>query len=382
MMGRRQALFAAIAVAFFTAPVVAGVLGVEAERIENRRFASGPRLSQGWDAFGQTTRYFTDRMPLRAQAIRANTLIWTDVFGTDPAYARQQSLAADEALPFAGAIEENARAKPRRDGGVSGQATASGGRRGWLFLTDELRQACDTTPSDDVILQRWGELVQALRARDLGTTLFVTPHKSSIYPEYLPDKYPFDHCALPRKEEFWNTVSNDGPPLDIQELRTTVLGLKKRAGDELFELLDTHWTTLAALSLVDATLAAVGDDIRVERSEVVRQGEVSYTGDLSVLRGNPKGLTHAEYGIRRARGAPRIPGRTLLICDSFAYRWIRLFEPYFEYISYAEVYSSPEAILEDIAEADRVIIEANELTMRTMAGLARSLTRGLQEKAP
>ncbi len=67
--------FALLAIAFFAAPVALRAVGVHANAFENRRLAEAPKLSQGWEVFQQATRFLTDRMPLREQAVRANTIV-------------------------------------------------------------------------------------------------------------------------------------------------------------------------------------------------------------------------------------------------------------------------------------------------------------------
>ena len=57
--------FAVLAIGFFAAPIILRGVGVTATAFENRRLADAPQLSQGWDGFQQTSRFLTDRLPLR-----------------------------------------------------------------------------------------------------------------------------------------------------------------------------------------------------------------------------------------------------------------------------------------------------------------------------
>jgi alginate O-acetyltransferase complex protein AlgJ len=371
-MGHKVAIrvvFAILAIAFFAAPVALRALGVTAEQFENRRLADPPELSQGWGAFQQTSQYLIDRMPLRAQAVRANTRIWTDVFGTDPPYGRDTALAGDKALPFAGALEDDDGDLriPEEQGDLQGPARAETGKRGWLYNSAEFEFACASKPTNRQVVQRWSELVRAIRASGRETALFVAPHKASVYPEYLPDEYPSDHCALEAKERFWSALSKAGRGTGVRELRSELVRLKAHVGDGLFELLDMHWTTLGALTLVDAALDAVGGDVRLEPEEIVERGLVPYEGDLSAATGDPETAKHMEYGIDRAPDAPVVPGRTLLLCDSFAYRWMRLFKPYFEQVRYVPWYHPASEIVGEIERSDRVIVEANETFIKSQA---------------
>jgi hypothetical protein len=377
-------LVAVLAVGFFAAPIAARVVGVEAEQFENRRFAEAPRLSQGWDAFQQATRFLVDRMPLRAQAVRTNTTIWADVFGSDPRYGGETALAADQALPFAGAIEDDDRnVRVNEDGGaLQGPATAKTGREGWLYLSEEFEQACDDTVSNELVLQRWGRLIQGFRNAGYPTELFVAPYKASVYPEHLAAEYPYDHCALKEKERFWRLLAREGPGLGIRELRSPLVRLKANAGDGLFMRTDTHWTTLGALVMVDAALDSLGEGVELEPSEIVDRGPVRYRGNLSQAGASSESAVRDEYGIERHPDAPRVPGRTLLICDSFAYLWMRLFRPYFEDVRYISWVEDEHKIARAIRRSDTVILEATEVLMKVQARdgeKALSVPRALAE---
>jgi alginate O-acetyltransferase complex protein AlgJ len=386
-MGRSptaRVVFAVLAIAFFLAPLVARGLGTTPEQFENRAFAEPPQLSQGWNAFQQATQYLVDRMPLRAQAVRANTQIWADVFNTDPRYEGPDTLADDDALPFAGDLEgDGIEVDVKEDAGIEGPVSASTGRDGWLYITEEFEYACKSPVPNDVLLDRWAGLVQALRDAGKSSAMFVVPMKASVYPEHLPEKYPFQHCALDEKERLWRLLSKAGPPAGVFELRSRLMALKRHAGDDLFELTDTHWTTLGAMTLVDALLEQVGGDVRLKSSEIVERGMIPYVGDLSVVSGRKETLEHMEYGIERDPDAPRVPGRTLLICDSFAYKWIRLFKPYFEDFRWVSFYHDIDEMTRAIRRSDTVVVEANEIFLRAQAikkerafQLAKALTEG------
>lgn len=356
---------AILAIAFFATPVAAWVLGVPAEQFENRRFAHAPKPSQGWDTFQQTTRYLVDRMPLRAQAVRANTRIWADVLGTDPRYGRESSLASDRALPFAGATRhEGADVSAGLAEGSDGPATAKTGRAGWYYVDEDFEHACDTK-GDRAILERWGRILRAIRASGRPAVLLVPPAKASVYPEYLPDDYPLDHCALAGKERFWRLLADEGPDLGVLELRSELVRLKAYVGGALFQRKDSHWSTLGALTQVRSALEEIGDGVRLDPSEIVKLGSVSYLGDLAVLGGRSERDQRMEYGIRRAPDAPRVPGRTLLIGDSFAGEWTRLFKPYFEHL-HVLGWGTEESyeMIEAMSRSDRVIIESMEVSWK------------------
>ncbi len=359
--------FAAIAVVFFTAPIASRVL-VAPEQFENRRFAALPKPSQGWDAFGQASRYVIDRMPLRAQAVRLNTQVWRDVLGTDPRYDRDTTLVDDQALPFAGTAAQDpvkTQQPGRRELGLQPPATASTGQEGWLFSGTEITDACSGENQHGQLLSRWASLVKA--ARDAGPTvvMFAVPDKSSVYPEHLPEDDPSRDCALRAKDRLWGLLAEQGPELGVFELRSKLVRLKSRLGNQLFEREDTHWTTLGALTLVAAALDKLGEGIQIESGEVVKRGPVGYDGDLNIASGREAAAQRIEYDIVRDEDAPRVPGRTVLICDSFAYRKMHIFRPYFEDIRYVSLYDGNEKVVNAISSADHVIFEAAEHNLRS-----------------
>jgi alginate O-acetyltransferase complex protein AlgJ len=383
-MRRQPALrtaFATLAVAFFATPIILAALGVSAERFENRRLADAPKPSQGWNAFQQTGQFLTDRMPLRAQAVRANTRIWQDVFDTDPRLTAAGELADDQALPFAGEANEvrNGRRDPRlaRRGDRAGQAEVDGaqslivtGRDGWLYMNAELSAACLPPRAKRAALARWRSFVATVAGDSRRAFMLIAPDKASVYPEHLPAAYPNDSCALDGKDELWRLVERReraGSP--IRGLRADLLRRKVAEGDDLYQRKDQHWSTAGALSLVAAALKAVGGRVRMQPSEIVNRRTVAYTGDLTTLVGRPETDERVEVDIRREAGAPRVPGRTLLIGDSFGYRWVRLFRPYFGDVRQVRWYDSGYRIAKAVERSDIVVIEAVE---NSLLGLTAS----------
>jgi hypothetical protein len=373
-------LFAALAVGFFAAPIAARALGITAEAFENRRFAEAPKLSQGWDAFQQTTAFLTDRMPLRAQAVRANTRIWTDVFGSEPRYA-DGTLGGDAALPFAGSAgQPDAPGAALPGGGVQVLA----GRDGWLFLQDELNRACGPPIPFEQALARWRALVATIRASGRDVVLIVAPDKASVYPEHLPASYVSDDCALAAKRRLWRLFDGGG----VVELRDALVAQKASAGDDLYARKDSHWTTLGSLSLVRAALAQLGTGIRVSPGEITDPGRASYQGDLTVLIGNPENDTRAERAVTRAAGAPRVPGRTVLVGDSFSNAPIGQLRSYFAEVAHVLWVGTPiDELAGRIAGADTVILETveRELSFRAaddgpVPKLQRALRAGLDSQ--
>jgi alginate O-acetyltransferase complex protein AlgJ len=350
---------AALAIGFFAAPIAARMVGITAEAFENRKFAEAPKLSQGWDAFQQTSQFLTDRMPLRAQAVRANTRIWTDVFDTTPRYGQQTMLADDQALPFAGDAEQPP--DPNEQTPQQKAAQVLQGEDGWLYLQGELDRACGAFVPFERAIARWLALTETIRASGRDVVLIVAPDKASVYPEHLPEEYASDDCALAEKDRFWGLLERAERRGAAVALRDDLVRAKTRAGDDLFARKDSHWTTLGSLTLVRAALDSVGGGVRMRAGEIVDPGRAAYQGDLTVLLGTPEADTRAEREIRRAAAAPRVPGRTLLVGDSFGDAPLGPLRAYFGQLDHALLVVTPlRRIAAQVEAADTVILETVE----------------------
>ncbi len=355
--------FALLAIAFFAAPVALRAVGVHANAFENRRLAQAPELSQGWEVFQQATRFLTDRMPLREQAVRANTKLWDKVFGTAPRYG---SAAKDRALPFGGA--------PGAAGAPPGtpQAQAGGaprGRDGWLYVPDELSTMCKPPVPFPQAIRRWEQLVSLVRASGRRAVMLIPPDKGSIYPEHLPADSSLTRCAKRGKREFWQQVSRLPRGAGLVGLREELLSLKRQTSDLVYSKSDTHWTTVGAIALVRAALASVGRGVQVAPGEFRPARPQPLVGDLSVLLGDPRSETVPQRIIRRSPTAPRVPGRSLFVHDSFGNAPMALLRPYFEDLD-VMLWDSvkPAQAARRIAAADTVIFENVERSFTIRAG--------------
>lgn len=375
-----RAAFAILAIAFFATPVALRGVGVTATAFENRRFAEAPSRSQGWDAFQQTTRFLTDRLPLREQAVRANNRLWQTFFGTAPRYGAQP---ADGALPFAG--------RPREAGSANGASPPGGqasqvleGRDGWLFVKGELERACAPAVPIPFALARWRELVSVVRAAGKRAVLLVPPDKGSIYGEQLPDGEQTD-CARRAKRRFWDLLARAPAGSGVTQLERPLARRKRRGAIPLYSKTDSHWTTFGSLELVRSVLDLVGGEARLRPREVIGLGERKYIGDLTVLRGEATRDSRPEHTIRRSPGAPRVRARTLFLNDSFGAVPLSLLKLYFRDLRAVPwVGSTGAQLAEAIAGADTVIFESveREFAFRGSEGgpVSRDFLRRLRKR--
>jgi len=374
---RVKILFALLAVLFFATPVALRLVGKEAGAFENRRLAEAPSLSDGWNVFDKTTRFLTDRMPLRREAVRANTRISRDLFDTNPRYGQAGD---DRGLPFAGGGQAPQRAAPGR-GAEASQVVR--GRGGWLFLGEERRRSCTPDYPRELAFERWRELVSRVRASGRRSVLVVPPDKYTIYPENLPTDAATARCAKLGQDAFWRLLDQAPRSAGLVGLREPLLRLKRSQRERVYLKTDTHWTNRGGLELVRGALGELSPRVRVAPSDVVSQGRPTGPGDLNGLLGDSTTERREVLAIKRRRGAPRVPGRTLFVLDSFGNAMLHLLPPYFEQFETAFWTATPRAELAaKIKRADNVIFESVEREFGFRASDKGPVTEDLLRRLP
>jgi alginate O-acetyltransferase complex protein AlgJ len=376
-------LVAVLALVFFFVPVGLRVVGVHSHPFENRRLAGPPKLSQGWDAFGQGTRFFVDRMPLREQAVRANTWVSLNVFDTTPDYGAAK---ADRALPFgapsgAGGPKEVARTRP---GGGKATEVQPGadilkGRDGWFYLEGELARACQYFISWSKAIRRYERLVSIIRASGRRVVFAIPPDKSTIYPEYLPSSFAEKACLAKGRRLVWRTIEGTSDR-DVLGLRKAMLAVKAKPPEETYYPTDSHWNTKGGVLALRAILQHLGGPAQVRDADI-RKGRAKATGDATKLLGAPAQAQSPYWTIQRdvapvvesaeplpgnaslklytraPGGAPLIPGRTVFVYDSFGQTFLDALSRYTTQLATILWFENPpEAIIEAIARARTVVL--------------------------
>jgi hypothetical protein len=344
-----------VALLFFTGPAAAGLLGQRPQAIENRALAPFPTLADGWDFFPKLSQWATDHLPLRDRAVEANSDFSESVFGELPATA-----------------------------GATPSVIL--GDDGWLFYLTDLLYACgmrDRHPQVNDGLERLAALAQAQHKRFVS---MVVPDKSTIEQARLPDRYPLQRCSTESKAELWSQLAAKPPPGYVD-----LLGPLTEARDQygaVYKPQDTHWddrgNVAASMALARALDPALLPDV-----ELVSTGPRSTMGDLNLLRGRPgpttfegvslhrrgvttslevttqRSLTVAVAKATSTQGAPLVPGRTLLLGDSFAddvYQWLQPFFAELDLTILRPAAAAPEDFAALFASADTIIVEEVERT--------------------
>ena len=301
-------------------------------------------------------------MPLREQAVRANTWISRSIFATTPTYARRQADTSSGALPFGAPTPAPAKAA----GGTSTQPPpgqrAIEGRDGWIFLDGELLRACARFIPYTTAMDRWVSMVRTIRRSGRRVVLVIPPDKSTIYPEKVGPKNPAADCMVEKRAEAWRAMESTGSPY-VVPLRRPILARKRARSELLYKRKDTHWNGAGAEIFIRETLRALDAGVQVAPGEFRPVQEV-YQGDLTGLLGAPEKDTTPSRKLVRAPGAPVVPGRTLFLYDSFGIAAIDHLRPYFANLDpYLWVGSTAEERIARIKAADTVVLESVEREM-------------------
>lgn len=367
--------FAALAVAFFATPVALRAVGIRAQAFENRRFAAAPRLADGWSFFNEATRFLIDRMPLRYQAVQANTWIDRHVYNTTPVYGLNGlgGVAADQALPFTGntaqdkaALTAGAAAGRKTKRQTQPPATAAQvaiGKDGWLFLQGVFDRACSPFISFSDAAARWEELLRVIRATGRRAVLLVPPDKQTIYPEYVAPGTANLACARTGTADLWQVIeSPTAVAAGIIGLRKPLLAEKRSTRAPLYYRTDSHWNSVGSLAFVESALSAFSTRVTVLPSEIVKMPWGRFSGDLLGLLGEPGSEMAPSWSVRRAPGAPTVAGSTVIVGDSYVDSPLPELRPYFsspiDFLQWVE--NRPQEIADGIASARNVILDTVE----------------------
>lgn len=264
--GRRpgRLLVAVVALGFFFGPAAAGLLGVRAGQIENRRLAALPSPHSGWSFLPRLSGWAVDHLPLRDKAVRLNAEVSERVFDEPPA--------------------------------SGGAAQVLQGRDGWLYLTADPAWACRPTKTVRQVVANANRLAAIVRRAGATFVLVVPPDKTTVETDRLPARYAHAGCSRRAKEQFW-TAFRAAPPRGYADLYGPVQALKARDGTA-YKPKDTHWAPRAAAEY--ARVVAERADPRLwATTSVVETGPVHETGDLSILLGVPADNSFPGAEVRR-----------------------------------------------------------------------------------
>jgi hypothetical protein len=357
-MTRRSHLL--VCVAFLLAifvPFTAVVTGQTNPRtIENRPLTAFPRLTGRAllhaDTYSQLGAYIVDRIPWRDRAIAERERLSVALFTES---AGDQVVVGDD---------------------------------GWLYLAENVRRACYTADEIHQVESDLAELSDLFARSGRQWRLLVPPQKETVYPGHLQARDRRDSCIAANSAALQAATRGTNPGY------STVLSAT-RTDPGLYFPRDTHWNDRGAIigaqDLVDSLLPGLFDDgaytfskeaistgvgtdllrsqgvsgtARVERAVARRPGvEVTLTDVARSTPGVP--VIHEQRS-----GGPLVPGRVLVLHDSFGRALAPLASPWFADVTWFTVNHGQTggALGDAIGEADTVVLVLTERHLVELLG--------------
>jgi alginate O-acetyltransferase complex protein AlgJ len=367
---------AGLALAFFFGPAVAAAAGVRTPAIENHKLGRLPSTSDGWKSFGVFDTWATDHLPLRNDAIKANTTVERDVFGENPDYGANGTATTTTATGVAGISAPQPSAPAAT--AVTDFPTVVTGIDGWLYYGTDFRDACNPVLSAPVIAAQLGRLSQIIKDADKKFVMVIAPDKSDIYPEYLPAADQGVTCTSKAQSALWAALAAH-PPAGYLDLRGAIVAAKAQApGTLLYRKLDTHWNGRGAL-IYGHVLADGLDPTLWQTATVTPAGESNANTDLEALLGlrTPEQAplfkvtrpgvvqtVNSDFQIANTTtDAPLVTDPTLFISDSFTESARFAINPFFQaagFINSSAAGSAFPSLVQAIQSSKLVVLEIVE----------------------
>jgi alginate O-acetyltransferase complex protein AlgJ len=380
------------ALLLFFGPGMAFVLGDRAEAVENRELAAFPSIELGWGFLPAVGGWAIDHLPLRSEAVLARTRISETVFGELPKYS-----SASGGVGVAGVTGS----KPASNDDAADEIQypeVIEGRDDWLFYGVDVSAACNPAMTVKEITSNLQRLADAAAKTKRRLVIAIAPDKSSAHPELLPENFAGKKCMQERKDAFWSSLLGL-PNVQVVDPRAALSTFESETGETVWRPNDTHWGPAGA-AVFSKTVAEAIEPGLAETSRITAGPLANLPGDLSQMLGDLKqdptltatierdGVTlrvdgsvieqsqvpDLDYGpvtvTASATGAPMIPGKTLLLGDSFFEASRLQFPGYYSSLTYihnmsAEVPGAADAVGALLAESDTLIFEMVE---RSAAG--------------
>jgi hypothetical protein len=361
--------------AIIAAPLIAFLLGVRVEGIENRRLPEIPDLSLialleegGFSRFDAALR---DRMPGRLQAVAAAAFIDYWLFRDSP----------------------------------SPEVTR--GKEDWLFLTHTLHAwPCDEQSEPSINMESYRAFARAVASAGKAPLVVLSPGKVSIYPEYLFDleRDWYEGCAGPRSRQLEAYIDREeGIGLNLwRPLRTEKAVLLKRTAQDwqeerlryLFRPRDRHWATQAGRLQAASLLSRVStapQRLLPDRDVIThRESELSRIylklGLMEAYRAHPnrRALVRRsgpnDFLIYRNE-QPSDPKHVVVLRDSFFNDSVEFVADHFarsDFIHWKLGPEWPAGVRESLAQADIVVLQTAESRRHKRLASTKAIAELLQ----
>jgi acetyltransferase AlgX (SGNH hydrolase-like protein) len=351
MARRTQLIVSGLFLAMLFAPLVAGAFGYQPKAIENREIADFPPLRNMFsdaEFLDHLQRAANDRLPFRAEMVTAGA--WVDMSLFKVSYNPLVKIGNDD----------------------------------WLFSTAEIYGGCkDPIGSKVDGIRQFGDMLASHGIRFVST---VAPNKASIFPEKLGTLLrSANKCSIRRRKRTQKLMEEQANAYFV-DLWADLLTAKSTAQRPLYLSLDTHWSATGAAIASKAVINHLHPGLWDDAALVVSPPEM-VPGNLSRMNGltfaepmqfvttarpgvvvvDVSQLSKGAQDIHRFKatssGPYLIPGRTIIMHDSFFERTVNLLPAYFEDITFItdHVHEKPEAI-DLIANSETFIMALVERT--------------------
>lgn len=352
-------IFIAVFFAICAAPLAGLVLGHKNVNAEKREMAKAPVLVSNGEFNVEFTRqfddYFTDNFAFRPDLV---TL-----------YATLNSALFEES--------------------ISEQVIT--GKQGWLFFVPTLNdyQKKDVLSDNEIYrIVRTLEIQRdALAAQGVGFVFAVAPNKSSIYGQYMPERYAI-LGEVSNAEKLYAAFEKRGfKAVDLFKML-------RGSAVQVYHKLDTHWNNTGALMAYEALMASVQEQreafVFPRYLSLPYKEEAVWSGDLSAMLYPTAGLRDIQqnYSIEKqyktARPMLSLEDMTidaycetgsldaLMFRDSFANALIPVMSNAFATITYSRAVPYDYSLMDE--ETDIVILEIVERNIPNLLKSAPLLT--------
>lgn len=277
---RRQLTALICALVFFTSPTVMWLFGMRPTELENHELASFPNPLSGWGFLTGMDVWATDNLVFRADAIQAADWVSRTFFGESAPFDQGNTTPSG---PLPGSPEEPPRpgAPAEEDPDTAGYRRVIEGKDGWLFLGQDVIGKCQPEQPVDTTVQRLAELRSAVEASGRKFMLVAVPDKTTMNPEFLPDRYPGQSCVRSATPQLWRELVRVAKAIDM---RPPLYAASELLDRPIYHPLDSHWTSEGALEMVrqlaERIEPGVSEDWRIDR-----QGTHTAPADLPPLIG-------------------------------------------------------------------------------------------------
>lgn len=323
---------------------------------------------------------------MRSQAVKAGTLLSEKIFAEPPQYGK-----APVQIGVPG-VTGNEPDNGAAAGAVKYPRVLSG-TDGWLYLGGDVSSVCQPEQPVDEVVANLKRMYDAVTASGRRMVIVVPPDKSSAVPEHLPETFAGRDCMVSAKKGFWDEVAAT-PGLTVIDPKLTLARTQQEWGETVWRKSDTHWGPRGAMAFAQEVVEAI-DPAAVADSQITSDGPRSMRGDLSAMIGNPtedvlKDVTLTRPGVSltmngapiepddlpdlgyppqtvtaESTQAPLVPGKTLVLGDSFFQNSKGKLAPYFESMTYlhnmtADVPGGIRGVVNSMIDSDTVVVEVVE----------------------